>query len=152
MAVFTSFNILANNFLPLNVALGSMSTYSSIYLHIQLWRKPIIIILTLLVLILFAIANFPVSSGLYSGKIIAQPELSGTSFISAAPAGKGGGLSDGKNYNCSVILENKRVVKANCYEYNYVNQIVNVSITESMLPFFSAYRVIEPNKQINQDK
>ncbi len=128
-----------------------MSTYSSIYFHIQLWKKPIISILILLVLVLFAIANFPVSSGLYSGKIVVQPKLSGTSFISAVPAGKGGGLSNGKNYDCSVVLENKQVVKANCYEYNYVNQIVNVSITESMLPFFSTYRVIEPNKQINQD-
>jgi len=128
-----------------------MSIYSSIYFHIQLWRKPILTVLILLMLVLYAIANFPVSSGLHSGKVVAQPALSGTSFISAAPAGKGGGLSDGKNYSCSVILENKQVVQAGCYKYNYVNQIVNVSINESVLPFFSTYRVIEPNKQINQD-
>lgn len=125
-----------------------MSKHSSIYLYFQLWQKAIIAVLILLVVALFVVANSPVLSGLYSGTIITQPELSGTSFISAVPAGRGGGLKDGKNYSCYVMLDNKRVVKASCYKYNYVNQTVNVAVTESMFSTFSTYRVKEPNKPI----
>lgn len=127
-------------------ALGSMSNYSSIYLSFQLWKKTIITIFILLIVASFAVANFPIYYGVHSGKIITKPELSATSLISAVPAGRGGGLNDGKNYSCTVMLEDKRVVKANCYKYNFVNQNVNVNVVESLFSFFSTYRVKEPNK------
>ena len=131
--------------------LGSMSNYSSIYLYIHLWKKTLATIFTILVVGLFGIANFPVSTGLYSGTIIALPKLSATTFISAVPAGRSGGLNDGKNYNCTVMLRNKSIIEASCFKDNYVNQKVSVSVTESLFSLFSTYRVKEPNKAIKSD-